>query len=224
MRAISYVPQQWAIEHLAILPENLIDEIINFVTTMTIDQQKKMMTSGRLVLSRKRLLKHYETLFYFGLPMLFALGCFIYFQLHDGIAHIISPKMSLLGLPALGVAIFLNQYNGLKFTKLNTILPKEKNYEIAKETIRQLNWTMQSDSESFLEAFNPYRDFRTWGDEMISIVIAEHQIMINSICNIDTHQSQAALSFGKNRQNVRGFCQTFKLIAKSKGSGVLVTT
>jgi hypothetical protein len=183
---------------------------------MTVEQQKKMFSTHRLSLNKKRLFKHYEVLVYMGLPMCFSLVSFIILQIQAKTLDIISPRMILLALPAMGLAIFFNQYLGLKFTKVNTTLSKEKNYETAKETIRQLKWNLHVDSKGFLEAFNPFSDLRTWGDEMISIVIAEHQILINSICNVDNSLSQAALSFGKNRQNIKKFRKVFSSIEQPK--------
>jgi hypothetical protein len=183
---------------------------------MTSDQQKKMISTGRLILNKKRLFKHYEALVYFGLPMGIALVGFIILQIQDDSGNIISPKLVLLILPLMGISIFFNQYFGLRFTKLSTTLPKDQSYERAKETIRELKWNLNVDNKGFLEAFNPISDFRTWGDEMISIVIDENQIFINSICNVDDSISQAGLSFGKNRQNIKRFCKIFSSIEESK--------
>lgn len=179
---------------------------------MTIEQQKKMLSTERLILSRKRLFEHYEVLFYMGLPMCLLLIAYFYLQIPDGFKNIISAKLILLALPAMGIAIFLNQYFGLRFAKVTTTLTQEENYELAKKTIGELRWKIRVDNKGFLEAFNPFSDFRTWGNEMISILITDHQILINSICNVDDVQSQAALSFGKNRQNINRFRNMFASI------------
>ena len=179
---------------------------------MTVEQQEKMLSTQRLILNKKRLFKHYEIFVYAGLPMCLSLVGFIIFEIQAGTVKFISPAMMLLALPVLGLLVFFNQYCGLRFTKVNTTLSKEQNYETAKEAIQQLKWSLKVDNKGFLEAFNPFSDFRTWGDEMISIVITEHQILINSIGNVDRSKSQAALSFGKNRQNIKRFCKAFSSI------------
>ena|ERR1700722_3397065 len=185
---------------------------------MTVEQQKKMLSTQRLILNRRRLFKHYEIFVYAGLPMFGSLVGFIIFEIRAGTSKFYSPVMILLALPVLGLAVFFNQYRGLRFTKVNTTLSQEQNYKTAKEAIQQLKWSLKVDNKGFLEALNPFSDLRTWGDEMISIVITEHQILINSICNVDRSLSQAALSFGKNRQNIRRFCKAFSSIEHLKNS------
>jgi hypothetical protein len=185
---------------------------------MTNEQQEKMLSTQRLILNRKRLFKHYEFFIYIGLPMLVSFVGFIIIEIREGTSKLVSPAMILLALPVMGLALFFNQYRGLRFTKVNTTLSKEQNYQTAKEAIQQLKWRLKVDNKGFLEAFNPFSDIRTWGDEMISIVITDHQILINSICNVDGILSQAALSFGKNRQNIRRFCKEFNSIEQLKNS------
>lgn len=181
---------------------------------MTTEQQQKMLTTQRLILGRKRLFKHYEVLIWLGLPMCFCVAAFVYMQSQDSLANIVGPKLILLGLPGMGLLIFLNQYRALGLKKMDTSLSKEKNYTLAKEVITELKWRLQVDSKGFLEAFNPFSDLRTWGDEMISIVIDDQQMLITSICNVDQGRSQAALSFGKNRQNIRRFGKMFTTLAQ----------
>ena len=171
---------------------------------MTTEQQQKMLITQRLILSRKRLFKHYEVLVWLGLPMCFCVAAFVYMQSQDSLANIIGPKLILLALPVLGLLIFSNQYRALGLKKMETSFSKEKNYILAKEAITALKWRLQVDNKGFLEALNPFSDLRTWGNEMISIVIDDRQML----------KSQAALSFGKNRQNIRRFGKMFMTMAQ----------
>ena len=181
---------------------------------MTTEQQQKMLVTQRLILSRKRLFKHYEALIWLGLPMCFCVAAFVYMQSQDSLANIIGPKLILLALPVLGLLIFSNQYRALGLKKMETSFSKEKNYILAKEAITALKWRLQVDNKGFLEAYNPIWDLRTWGNEMISIVIDDQQMLVTSICNVDQSKGQAALSFGKNRQNIRRFGKMFTTMAQ----------
>lgn len=64
----------------------------------------------------------------------------------------------------------------------------------------------------FIEAYNSNRDIRTWGNEMVSIVLLDNKILLESICNL-TALNQLVFKFGKNRQNIDKFMETFELIA-----------
>jgi hypothetical protein len=105
-----------------------------------------------------------------------------------------------------------NQRNKLKLTTFKTDKLQLDNIALTKETLNSLEWPIVKSKLNFIEAYNPHKDIRTWGNEMISIVILDNKILLNSICNLNS-MNQSGLSFGKNKQNVQKFIKTFELIA-----------
>ncbi len=111
--------------------------------------------------------------------------------------------------------IFRSQQSKLQLISFFTDLSKTDNYGFSKKTLEILKWTIKEDSQDFIEAYNPHRDIRTWGNEMISIVLLDNQILLNSICNLDA-LNQVAFTFGKNQENIEKFLKTFQLVTQSK--------
>jgi hypothetical protein len=173
---------------------------------MTIKEQEVMISSQKLLLNRKRKLLHYEvTIAGAALLTFSALVCLYRYYNH----LYIQPGMDKfnLGLLVLTAFSYWYQNNKLWLRGYETLLPKADNYRIVKKALKQLQWPIKIDNQGFLEAKNSSQDIRTWGDEMISIVITDRKILVNSICNLDGHKLQI-FSFGKNKEN------TDKLTAK----------
>ena len=181
---------------------------------MTSVQIDYIFRKQRLFLKRKRLIRHYEGPIVMAIISLVFLAIPFKFYLLDKKPFEQEAVMFLL-LPILTLALFLNQYLILRMKKVETSLSKKQNHSVILSTLESLNWYVTSNNNDFIEAFNPKRDFRTWGDEMISIAIDDSTILINSICNVDGSRSQAALSFGKNRQNMRAFIKAYEIISKN---------
>lgn len=62
---------------------------------------------------------------------------------------------------------------------------------MAKEVLRTLKWHIRIDNKGFIEANTDSFGYRTWADQMISIIITDYKILINSICNVDIYATQA---------------------------------
>ncbi len=122
----------------------------------------------------------------------------------------------MLIFPAIALAIWLNQYLILRCKQIDTNFEAETAYKIAKLTLETLQWPIYKHANNkYFQATNPFRDIRTWGDEMITVVVVDNKILINSICNLDYgRMAQAGLSFGKNKQNIRKFIDTFNLLGQ----------
>jgi hypothetical protein len=111
--------------------------------------------------------------------------------------------------------VFKSQQSKLILSSVKTGFRKQENYILTKKALESLQWTIKDDSLDFIEACNPHRDIRTWGDEMISIVVLDNELLINSICNLE-YRNQAFLTFGKNEQNVSKFKETFELVSQTE--------
>ncbi len=174
-----------------------------------------MLAGRRLILSRKRFITNYSIPFTVGLMGSVALF-FSSNLLFDSTIPFSPAVLILLAIPATAIALFLNQYTALRLKQIDTGLSKENNYKFAKIALENLQWEINVDTKGYIETFNPLGDITTWEDQMISIIIDDNVILINSICNVDSIVlNQSAFSLGKNRQNVRRFLEQFELASSN---------
>ncbi|MEX6690073.1 hypothetical protein QTN47_21370 [Danxiaibacter flavus] len=179
-----------------------------------------MTQSGMLFLDKKRRKSHFDAANTIKLTALIPAVLFLVFILKGGITRlgtlvIVCTVMTLSFLLA-SYLIYWRQQTKLKLISFDTSMSQSDNYAFVKKTLYALQWTMAQDTSNFIEAYNPHRDIRTWGNEMVSVVILDSQILLNSICNLDA-MNQIMFTFGKNRQNVNKFIETFGLITQNTG-------
>jgi hypothetical protein len=183
---------------------------------MNEQQLQKMIKTRRLMLSKRRLRKHYRGC---GAPGI--LGAFFFYlsaKGYNGQSEQVYFGVSLL-LISLAILMLLNQYFALRLKEVTTGLTREQNYYLVKETLKTLGWPVRVEDKGFVEAYTPSgfpKDLRTGGREMVSIVITDEAVWINSICNLDHYLPPSAFSLGKNRQNVRKFLSTLELLTVSR--------
>ncbi|MGB8190634.1 MAG: hypothetical protein WCF67_01890 [Chitinophagaceae bacterium] len=194
---------------------------------MTTEAQNRMLQTKRLLLTRRRLLRYYAGTFY---TVFFTIGSIIFFLTLIDFFH--PAMLIMLVIPIMGLWIFINQYRGLRLRTFETKFLKSKNHELAVKTIKSLKWKMSVNSNGFIEAYSPTVDMKTFGDkliavaevismvsgegsredEMISIVITDNQVLINSISNVNSG-SPLDFPFGKNKRNVKRFIDRFEALA-----------
>ena len=85
----------------------------------------------------------------------------------------------------------------LKFLELVNNKTREQNFGLSKKAIQDLNWRIENESVRHLEAFSGSSLGLTWGDEMITVIIADNTILINCQCNLDYYKTQGFFTFGK---------------------------
>lgn len=184
---------------------------------MTLRQQQEMIHTRRLLLSGKRLYKHYLATGMLGLTSLFLL-----FLVYGDTFNSYYSRLFLvlcIAFPLLAVVSFFSRHRALRLKEVRTGLPRELNQALAGETLRKLGWTVNVEEAGFIEAYPPVHlltDFRTWSGEMVSVVITDGKILLNSTGNLDRPTPPAVFSMGKHRQNVRKFIDTFELLSASR--------
>lgn len=172
-----------------------------------------------LFLDKKGRKSHFDSAYTLRIAALIPVALFVFFIFKDGFYKLgtnitICVVMSFVFLLT-SYLVFKSQQTKLKFTSFDTGLSTTDSYALSKKTLEILQWTVKEDTPGFIEAYNPHRDIRTWGNEMISIVILDGKILINSICNLD-FMNQSHLTFGKNEENVAKFKETFQFYSKKK--------
>lgn len=188
---------------------------------MNEQQLHKMIRTRRLVLNKKRLRRHYLSSGVTGIAATFFLYLLLkgYWSGHGEEYYF----PLFVGMAALALLLLANQYYALRLKEVPTGRPQEQNQLVVRATLEKLGWPVSMDREGFIEAYTPSSfpgDLRTWGAEMVSIVITDDRVLVNSICNLEHSPAQAAFSLGKNGQNVRRFRETFELLTVSRlGAG-----
>ncbi len=174
-------------------------------------EQLEMLKRKRLVLSRKRMTRHFGICLWSIGGAIFALLLQASFFLSGKNVDGRDGQILILVLILISIILAWIQYRKLKFKRIQNHFSSEENKKIVNDAIESLNWKIAFKSKYFIEAINPKRDYRSWGDEMISIVVADQEILVNSICNVDSTRMQAFLSFGKNKENVRKLFEQIKI-------------
>ena len=186
---------------------------------MTSEQIDYMTKSGLLFLDKKRRHSHFDAANTLKFTAIIPVVLFVVFIIKDGFDKLGTLTIVCTVMAAvLLLASYLtskNQQSKLKLTSFETGISKSDNYILTKKTLEILQWKIKEDTSDFIEAYNPNRDIRTWGNEMISIVLLDNQILLNSICNLDT-LNQSGFSFGKNQENVDIFITKFQVIRKDE--------
>jgi hypothetical protein len=181
---------------------------------MTPEQITSTLLNNRLCLDRKSFRKHYEAPIWMSVVSIFMLGGSIKLMLSENVKF--APAMLfLLVIPVMNLLVWLNQYLILRCKQIDTNLDRGTASRIAQLTLETLQWPINKHVPGqYFQAINPFADIRTWGDELVTVIIADNKILVNSICNLEYGtMTQAGLSFGKNKQNVRRFIDTFNTLS-----------
>lgn len=106
-----------------------------------------MIKSGRLILSKKRMLKHYESgLSIFGISIFSGLY-FIYKNINEGNPILNKGWLFFLGLLIVGILLTLNQHRKLKLKKITNHFTREENINFVKLAINNLSWNINFENE-----------------------------------------------------------------------------
>lgn len=178
---------------------------------------EKILMTGRLILRRRRLFRHYAGVLLLLFLSIFLIT-FIAVKSVDSNFAFKTPMLIFLIFPLFTITAFINQYVALNLKTFETVLSKADNYSIAKDAIKTLKWKIRIDNIGFIEAFNDYTSFgRTTGEDMISIIITDNKILINSIGNVDgVSDWQVSFSFGKHTENINKFLAAFEILSQFK--------
>lgn len=179
---------------------------------MTTLQQQKVLESKRLHLTKRRTLRYYsDTLIVSFISIILLLFIVKGFISRSGYYN--SPYLLIfLIFPGFACYLFVKQTKSLFLKELETSFTKQDNYKIAKETLQILKWHIRIDNKGFIEANTDSFGFLTWTDQMISILITDNKILLNSICNVDTYATQA-ITWGQNTRNMKKFIGTFERLS-----------
>ncbi|NVK83615.1 MAG: hypothetical protein HWE21_04800 [Cytophagia bacterium] len=108
-----------------------------------------------------------------------------------------------VGLPWIVPAFIFSiiQFRRLNFKRIEVRLNPEQFKEIALAVGNDMNWRIKNLTKDYVVANTGFSLF-SWG-ERITIIRAETEILINSICDPDNRPS--VVSMGQNRANMMAF-------------------
>lgn len=86
---------------------------------------------------------------------------------------------------------------------MQTPYDKKKNYRMVINVLNKLNWAIKKDTDNLIEAYTSANVGLTWGSDMVTMLIDDNRILVNSLSNLDVVKNQAFFTFGKLRRNTR---------------------
>lgn len=169
--------------------------------------QQLMLASGKLILRGKRWRKFHE---FTAVPIFVSLATITGAFLRISKVGIVEWQLTLFVLvPVLFLVWWIPYKNKqLRFFEIPTQYDKHENYSLAAGALQQLNWPVEKDDKTLIEAVIHRNTGLTWGNDMIFILIDDHRILVTSLSNLDMVKNQAFFTFGQLRRNVNEFTLT----------------
>jgi hypothetical protein len=168
-------------------------------------------------LSNGRTFRYYfDTILLAGLALFF-----FYLDIRDVIENQVPVTalrlLNLLSLSLIALICYFIQRSSLKFQQILNGFSTEDNYDLAKETLRKLQWQVEVDEAGLIEAHTSGSGFWAGGNQMFSIIITGRRILFNSIGNVDTYIPQLMVR-AQNRRNMRRFRKRLELVVRNRAS------
>lgn len=147
---------------------------------------------------------HYSLAIYFGLPILFFAGYFIFGQLGlFGISSDIDIMVVIIPGVILGpisLLIYFIQRSKLAFQFIQTSTDIEESKQLIKEIAKEQQWAIRSIKENmYTIKTNPGFVNQSWGQH-ITIQLVNKGLLVNSI--FDTNKGSWLITFGSNQKNI----------------------
>ena len=159
-----------------------------------------MLSSKRNILHSKRLWRFYEAQFYFSIIFMApVIGSFL--RIYKAGLDNYFLVLFIIIPPFLIYLMFIYRRSELNFLEVVNSKTREQNYLVLKKSIQDLNWRIEKESQRYIEAFTGKGLGLTWGNEMITTIIADNIILINCQCNLDYYKTQGFFYFRKIDEN-----------------------
>ena len=155
---------------------------------------------------------HYSLAIYFGLPILFFAGYFIFGQLgffgissSFDISVVIIPGMILAPISLL---LYFIQRDKLRFQFIQTSIDIEESKHLIKEIAKEQKWAIRSFKDN-MYTIKTNQGFvnQSWGQH-ITIQLVTGGVLVNSI--FDTNKGSWLITFGSNKRNIDNIKQTIE--------------
>jgi hypothetical protein len=166
----------------------------------------------RLQLKGKHLFIHYSFPLLVLLPAILSLIDIIkiWTGTDDGVRTINEYIETSLPFLAVGLLLIFRQYRRLNFRKIKmSYTDKDLQHALGKTSMER-KWRVEKNRDGFFRAYRVGGDGPWWWGEMITIIIDDKTIFINSIS--DPNQTPTPSSFGNDGKNIRTFIKNLETI------------
>ena len=155
---------------------------------------------------------HYSLAIYFGLPILFFAGYFIFGQLGlFGISSSIDISVVIIPgiiLSPISLALYFIQRDKLQFQFIQTSTDIEGSKQLIKEIAKEQKWAIRSFKDNmYTIKTNPGFVNQSWGQH-ITIQLVKGGMLVNSI--FDTNKGSWLITFGNNKKNIDNIKQAIE--------------
>jgi hypothetical protein len=155
---------------------------------------------------------HYSLAIYFGLPILFFAGYFIFGQVGlFGISSSIDIWVVMIPgiiLAPISLLFYLIQRDKLRLQFSRTSTDIEESKQLIKEIAREQKWAIRSFKDNtYTIKTNPGFVNQSWGQH-ITIQIVKGGMLVNSI--FDPNKGSWLITFGSNQKNIDTIKQTIE--------------
>jgi hypothetical protein len=158
---------------------------------------------------------HYSLAIYFGLPILFFAGYFIFGQLGlFGVSSNIDIMIVTIPgviLAPISLLIYFIQRSKLQYQFIRTSTDIEESKQLIKEIAKERKWAIRSFRENtYTIKTNPGFINQSWGQH-ITIQLVNEGLLVNSI--FDTNKGSWLITFGSNKKNIDDIKQAIESTA-----------
>jgi hypothetical protein len=158
---------------------------------------------------------HYSLAIYFGLPILFFAGYFIFGQLGlFGVSSNIDIMIVIIPgviLAPISLLIYFIQRSKLQYQFIRTSTDIEESKQLIKEIAKERKWAIRSFRENtYTIKTNPGFINQSWGQH-ITIQLVNEGLLVNSI--FDTNKGSWLITFGSNKKNIDDIKQAIESTA-----------
>jgi len=167
--------------------------------------QDMITKDGRLKLTFGQTIEHYFiVLLLLFVPIFITYNLFEIFvtETYDGKRTAGELVTTAIPFFILAIVFVIVQRNRLKLKEIKINYTERQFQEAVEQTIGELKWQIEINSEKVFRAHRPWNWKSSWG-EMITIFKEEDRLLINSICDPDGKTSVA--SWGWNDKNIYVF-------------------
>jgi hypothetical protein len=177
--------------------------IYAIVFNMAQDDYIAMLSSGKLILRGKRWRKFHEfTVVPILLGLMSILGWLAGIQKRG--FYFDWQLIPFISIPVLFTAWWIPYKNKeLRFTGVSTPYEKKENYRIVINALNKLDWTIKEETDSLIEAYTSPMYGLPWGTDMMTVLIADNRILVNSLSSLEKVKNQAFFTFGALKRNTK---------------------
>jgi hypothetical protein len=167
---------------------------------MTKAEFRNSISTGKLQLTTREKLKHFEPIIFIFIVFLFLLFLCLMLLFNSKKSVPTELPVTAICVGFVTLVLYKLQKRRLKFKTVTSSLNRKKTLQIIEKVANDLEWTIYHNKNNVILAeTHPEFLSGSWG-EQITILLDRNKIFVNSICAL--HKRTSMVSMGRNRQNM----------------------